>query len=211
MKVQDVKQTGTCGNTVTANTRYGLVRRRRPVRSKRSTDAQIRPREVLSRISARWRTFTEAQFAAWNAAGLKATSRPWEGHSGPLSGFALYMKINCALAPAGVAILTLPPKPAKFRPNPVGPLIITNRGGEITLQLSVPRAPAEFTMVLASRPCSAGRSSSNGYAIIGLLPAANRMEFQTSDFRFQHARPPIAENGGLTPGVNALPFVPARV
>jgi len=104
MKVQDVKQTGTCGNTVTANTRYGLVRRRRPVRSKRSTEAQIRPRDVLSRISARWRTFTETQFAAWNAAGRKATSRPWEGHSGPLSGFALYMKINCALAPAGVAI-----------------------------------------------------------------------------------------------------------
>lgn len=192
MKVQDVKQTGTCGNTVTANTRYGLVRRRRPVRSKRSTDAQIRPRDVLSRISARWRTFNEAQFAAWNAAGLKATSRPWEGHSGPLSGFALYMKINCALAPAGVAILTLPPKSAKFRPNPVGPLMITNRGGEITLQLSVPRAPAEFTMVLASRPCSAGRSSSNGYAIIGLLPpAVGNVSDITDLYVKKYGKPPV--------------------
>ena len=192
MKVQDVKQTGTCGNTVTANTRYGLVRRRRPVRSKRSTEAQIRPRDVLSRISARWRTFTETQFAAWNAAGVKATSRPWEGHSGPLSGFALYMKINCALAPAGVPILTLPPKSAKFRPNPVGPLIITNHGSEITLQLSVPKTPAEFTMVLASPPCSAGRSSSNGYAIIGLLPSAVGNVSDITDLYFKkYGKPPI--------------------
>jgi hypothetical protein len=185
MKIQDVKQSGTCGNTVTANTRYGLVRRRRPVRSKRSTEAQVRPRDVFSRISARWRTLTDDQRQAWNGTGLKATSRPRGGQSGPLSGFALFMKINCALAAAGVGIVTLPPKPAKARPNPVGRLSITNRRGEITLLLSVPKPPAELTLVLASPPCSAGRSSSNGYAIIGLLPAAVHGVSDITDLYFK--------------------------
>jgi hypothetical protein len=192
MKIQDIKQSGTCGNTVTANTRYGLVRRRRPVRSKRSTEAQVRPRLVFSRVSARWRTLADDLRQAWNAAGPKATSRPRGGQSGPLSGFALYMKINCALAASGVGPLTLPPKPAKARPNPVGRLTITNRGGEIILQLSVPKPPAELTLVLASPPCSAGRSSSNGYAIIGLLPAAVHSVSDISDLYFKkYGKPPV--------------------
>ena len=172
MKVQDVKQSGTCGNTVSVNSRYGVVRRRRPIPSKRRTNDQVRVRTVLGGTPARWRNLTDEQRDAWRASGLNTPSHPSLGQSGPISGYALFVKINCALAAAGVPCLTLPPKPAKFRPNPVGKLTITNRNGEITLQLSVPTPAAELTIVRASPPCSVGRSVTCTYAIIGLLPPA---------------------------------------
>ena len=181
MRVITDRQSGKIGNTVSVLTRYGQVQRRRPVRSKRRTNAQARARMDLGRISAVWRTLTEEQRAAWHAAAAKVNSRGRLGQSGPLTGFALFVKINCARAAAGLSLLTLPPKPAQFRPNPVGPLTITNRRGVIELLLSVPRTPAEHTLVIGSPPCSAGRSFSCRFAILGLLPAPVRRQCNITD------------------------------
>ena len=68
----------------------------------------------------------------------------------------------------------LPPKPEKFRPNPVEELHITNRGGVVRLRLRVTAAPATRTFVLGSPPCSTGKSVRSNYSIIGLLPTPVR-------------------------------------
>ena len=43
-----------------------------------------------------------------------------------------------------------------------------------TLRLRVPAAPAKYTFVLGSPPCSAGISVRSNYSTVGLLPAADR-------------------------------------
>jgi hypothetical protein len=91
-----------------------------------------------------------------------------------LDAYRLFCKINFALVTAGLPIVMVPPKPEKFRPNPVEELDIRNRRGVTTLWLRVPEAPATYTFVLGSPPCSAGRSVRSNYSTIGLLPAPVR-------------------------------------
>ena len=66
-----------------------------------------------------------------------------------------------------------PPKRERLRPNPVEALEIRNLRGVITLRLSVPEAPAQFTFVFGVRWCSRGISvpRSNG-VLLGWLPQA---------------------------------------
>jgi hypothetical protein len=68
----------------------------------------------------------------------------------------------------------MPPKPEKFRPNPVEELVITIRNGVLRIRLRVAGITAAHTVVLGSPPCSAGRSVRNNYRIIGVLPAPVR-------------------------------------
>jgi hypothetical protein len=192
MKVLTDKQSGTSGNTVSVLTRYGQVHRRRPLSSKKRTNAQVQARTSFGNISARWRLLTDQQRIAWHTYPGKASSRPRLGQSGPLNGFSLFVKINCARAAAGLPLLTLPPKAAKFSLNPVGPLTITNRRGVIDLQLPVPTTPAEHTLVLGSPPCSAGRSFSCRYSILGLLPVPIRRICNITDLYVRkYGVPPV--------------------
>jgi hypothetical protein len=89
--------------------------------------------------------------------------------------YPFFSKINGAQAAAKLPLFMDPPKREKLKPNPVGELEILNQGGEITLRLRVPRAPAARTYVLGSRWCSRGIwTRGNKFAIICELPAAVR-------------------------------------
>jgi hypothetical protein len=175
MKIRKGKCSGTLGNDVYANTKYGQIVRSRPSRPVRPTAARLRAWGDLMRIAGVWRTLTDKQREAWEAAVKKSKGRPPGGRPVPRTGFRLFCKINCALAAAGQPRVMDPPKPEKFRRNPVGELDIRNRGGVITLRLRVPRAPARLTFVLGLRACSAGISVPRSHCVIlGLLPAADR-------------------------------------
>jgi hypothetical protein len=64
----------------------------------------------------------------------------------------------------------LPPRKARFRPNPVSPLTIIRDGAGIGRQLSVPEPPGKGVVVLflGARACNAGRSSTIPYSITKL-------------------------------------------
>ena len=91
-----------------------------------------------------------------------------------MDAYHLFCKINLALRAAGLPIVMDPPKPEKFKPNPVEELDIRKRGGVTRLRLRVLEAPAKYTFVLGAPPCSAGRSVRSNYSTIGLLPARVR-------------------------------------
>jgi hypothetical protein len=174
MKIRKGRYSGTVGKEVYVNSKHGQVVRSRPHSPSRPTPARQRARSDLSRVAGAWRERTDKQFAAWTAGGKQVKSRSAGETPASLTGYALFCKINCALAAAGLALVMDPPKPEKLRRNPVGELDIRNRGGVITLRLRVPEAPAKHTFVLGSPPCSAGRSVRSNYSTIGLLPAAVR-------------------------------------
>ena len=87
--------------------------------------------------------------------------------------YRLFCRINATLADYGQPIALYPLKPEKVLPNPVGALVIPNRGGTIRLRLRVPTAPAELTFVFGVRWCSRGQSvpRTNG-VLLGRLPRA---------------------------------------
>jgi len=174
MKIRKGRFSGTIGNEVHVNSKYGQVVRSRPRRPSRSTEARQRVQYDLGRVAGTWRQRTHKQFIAWTIASHELSSLAPEGRQVPRDGYHLFCKINCALAAAGLPIVMLPPKPEKFRRNPVEELDIRNRGGVTTLRLRVPEAPAKYTFVLGSPPCSAGRSVRSNYSILGLLPAPVR-------------------------------------
>jgi hypothetical protein len=173
MKIRKGRFSGIIGNEVYVDSKYGPVVRGRPCRAGRQTPGRQRTQSHLARVTAAWRKRMHKQFVAWSVAAMRANSQS-PGGAGTLDAYHLFCKINLALLAAGLPIVMDPPKPEKFRPNPVEELDIRNRRGVTTLWLRVPEAPATYTFVLGAPPCSAGRSVRSNYSTIGLLPAPVR-------------------------------------
>ncbi|MGD0261135.1 MAG: hypothetical protein ABSD29_15090 [Verrucomicrobiota bacterium] len=172
-KIRKGKYSGKIGNVVFVDSKYGGVVRSQPSRPGCPTMARLRPRSALSLVAQTWRTLTPTQFAAWEAAVQKLKRRLSKGARCPKDGYHLFCKINCVRVAAQEPLTKDPPKFEKIKPNPIGELEILNRGGEITLRVRVPRAPAQYTFVLGAPGCSAGRSfPPRRPAILGRLPKA---------------------------------------
>lgn len=170
MKIIDIPQSGKLGTFVSYRTRYGQFRRPYIVPFDPHTETQMARRARMAKIAARWRTLTDLQRAAWNAAASERHTNSHLGRSGRLLGYNLFVSINCNLADIGQSLVVDPPDHPQFSDNPVAELIITNTGGIIPIQLSVPSAPVAATLVFATRPGSAGASYPGRFVFIGLLP-----------------------------------------
>ena len=130
---------------------------------------QVSRRAGFGRARFLWGKLTDAQRAAWNrTAGGKRTRRRLN-QSGPLSGYLLFVKINCNLAAVGLEMVLDPPEVPDFEPSPVRALSITNSNGEVALGLSLSARPAGRIVVSGSKPRSPGRTSEDHFAILGLL------------------------------------------
>jgi len=151
-------------------TRYGLVVRRRSFPRQVHSEAAQRSRASFGLATQQWRALTDTERAAWGRRTIQASSRSGLEQSRPLSGHALYVKINCARASIGLDQFDDPPKVPEFSLNPVGELTITNTRGVIALKLDVPSAPAKHTVLYGAAPCSAGKYFIRQYNILGLLP-----------------------------------------
>jgi hypothetical protein len=170
MKILDVPQSGTRGTTVSYKTRFGQITRQRVVPRDPRTAVQVTRREAFGRARFLWGTLAEKQRIAWNRVADGSRTRPHLNQSGPLSGYLLFMKINCNQAAVGLEMLLDPPNAPQFGTNPVGQLSITNSGSGIGLKLGVSSNPAQYTVVYGSKPRSAGTTYVDHFAILGLLP-----------------------------------------
>ncbi|MGO8925329.1 MAG: hypothetical protein ACLQU3_00175 [Limisphaerales bacterium] len=170
MKILDVPQSGTIGTMVSYKTRFGQFRRRYVVPRDPQTSLQVARRKAMGRARFLWRTPTDAQRAAWNAAAHGARTQPRLNQSGALTGYLLFVKINCNRALVGQPLVLDPPDAPQFDPNPVRQLLITNRNGEFALKLRVSGKPAQFVVVLGTKPRSAGVSYVDHFTILDVLP-----------------------------------------
>jgi hypothetical protein len=170
MKILDVPQSGHLGTFVSYKTRYGQFRRTYTVPTDPKSPAQLLRRARMARVAARWRTLADIQRAAWNASGGQVQSHSQLGRSGPLKGYNLYIKINSNLADLGENPVFDPPDFPQFSENLIGGLTTTNVGDVIALKLSVPATPVRHTLVLATKPGSAGASFPGRFVFLGLLP-----------------------------------------
>jgi hypothetical protein len=191
-KKLDVPQAGKLGTTVNVKSRYGQILRQYVKPRDPKTPAQMTIRSNLGRVAARWRVLTDEQRSAWTAGGRDAETQRRLGRSTFLTGCQFYIKINCARAAIGLEQFTEPPDLPEFGPNPVGSLSITNSRGTVALKLSVPKAPAEHTLVLGAAPCSAGKSSVRHFTFLGFLPEPTRgMSDITGLYVARYGAPPV--------------------
>jgi hypothetical protein len=170
MKIFDVPQSGKLGNAVSYKIRSGQFRRRHVVPRDPHTLVQVSRRVALGRAASLWRTLTDEQRAAWKVSASGTHTRPRLNQSGVLSGYLLFVKINCNLATLGLPPVAVPPPLPQFGRDAVGPLIITNTKGVIALKLRVSGKPVQYTVVLGTKPRSAGVSYVDHFTILGLLP-----------------------------------------
>ena len=169
MKIKDIPQTEKLGLTVTWAGRNGLLRRTLVTPRNPRTGAQQVIRQNLATQAAAYDQLTEAQQQAWIAAAAQIRSKPSLGQSGPLTGFQLFTKVNCALLAIGAPTVNAPPVKSLLSPLPVDGLEVTNTGGAIALKLHTTNAPADGTMLRACAPQNSGCRRGVGYRVLGTL------------------------------------------
>jgi hypothetical protein len=170
MKILDIPQSGKRGLNVSQAGANGQMSRALAIPANPRSPAQMSVRRILTGIAAKWRTLTEEQRLAWIAAGKEVKSTSRLGQSGPLNGFQLFAKINCALAEFGQEQVEAPPVRPLFPELVPQNLVIANAAGVITLKLTCPTDPGEFTIIRASKPLSQGRSKCSDVRVLGLCP-----------------------------------------
>jgi hypothetical protein len=171
MKVTDVPQTGKLGLTVTFPGRNGLIRRSLVTPRNPRTSAQQVIRQNLATQAAAYDQLTDAQQEAWIAAAAQIQSKPSLGQHGPLTGFQLFTKVNCALLAIGAATVTAPPARSLLSPLPIDGLDITNTGGTLAIRLRSTGAAPDGTMLRACAPQNSGCRRGLGYRLLGILPS----------------------------------------
>src|ERR1039458_1575287 len=152
MKISSTPKSGRKGSVVYLDTRHGKVARQYVRPANPRTPAQQAHRNNVRAVSARWRTLTTEQQAAWCAAASKEDFVTETGRCVRLNGQNLFVSLNTQRAGLGVAQFDLPPAKPVFGRNPVVELAITNTDGKITLKLRVTSPPAQYTLVQGARP-----------------------------------------------------------
>ena len=174
MKELDVPKSGKLGNTVSYKSRYGQITRQYVVPRDPHTAAQMDRRAAFGRARFLWGKLTDEQRFGWNNSAEGSRTEPSLNQSGRLSGYLLFMRINCNLAAIGLPMLQDPPDTPRFGANPVGQLIITNNEGVSSLKLKVSGVPASDVVIFGSKPHSAGTTYVDHFTILGLLPDPDR-------------------------------------
>ena len=164
-------QSGRVGAVVNVITRYGQVERQFvPPRNPQAPDQQA-IRGNFGFVAAHWRALSSEQRGAWRASSADSYTTSRLGRKVALNGYSYFVRINSARVDIGLSQFDVPPEVPTFKLNPIEELVISNRGGIITLKLRVPALPAEHTVVQGAAPCSAGISCVQRFPCLGFLPA----------------------------------------
>ena len=170
MKILDIPQSGKRGLNVSMKSPFGQVSRIGGSPTNPRTSSQMEVRDTLSRVAARWRALAEVQRTAWMAAAEEAKSNTRLNQNGSLSGFQLFIKINCTLSQFGEEQVDAPPDHPQFPDLAPAGLTITNTGGVVTLKLACPSEPGMNTIIRGSKPMSQGRETCRDFRILGVCP-----------------------------------------
>ena len=170
MKISSIPKRGRKGSVVYLNTRHGKVARQYVRPANPRTPAQEAHRNNVRAVSARWRTLTAEQQAAWCVASAKEDYVTETGERVRLNGQNLFVSLNTRRADLGLAQFDLPPAKPVFPDNPVVELAATFTGGEFTLKLRLSGPPAQYTLVQGTKPVGTGVRCVQHFPFLGLLP-----------------------------------------
>ena len=192
MKIQDVPQTGSLGQTVTYRNRYGQIRRQKVIPRNPRAPLQMSWRAAFQQARMFWRTLSDEQFLAWDAAGQARRTQSVLGRSGPIPGYLVSVSLNARLAMIGQPMVTAPPPIPAFLPSPVVGLVVTLTDGVPSLKLQLSGKPVQHVLVFGARPQSPGVRYVDHYPLLGVLPEAEgELVDITALYAARHGLPPV--------------------
>jgi len=160
---------GKIGGHVASRNRSGAYFRTKVSPVNPSTSAQVLARLVLSNFSTSWRTLSQAERDAWNAAVGDFASTDIFGDLRNPTGKNLYTKLNVNLVNIGAAPISTPPLLSDTAPHAASGLSIAVGASEF--DLSFTGSDAGFTLLIeATDGLSAGIGFfKNRYRVIGTV------------------------------------------
>lgn len=149
---------GKIGGHVASKNRAGSYFRTKVTPVNKNTASQATVRSRLAGISQSWRSLTNVQRAAWNAAVQDFKKTNIFGDLLSPSGFNLYQRLNNNIAAVGGAALVTPPLPVGVDYFSNLSVAAVSGTGAVTVTFS-PAIPAGTAVKLfATAPMSAGKS-----------------------------------------------------
>lgn len=176
------------------------------------TTFQMAIRNLLTTLSQAWRSLTEAQRSAWNAAVGDYARTDVFGNLRNPTGKNLYTRLNSNLDSIGVAAISSPPAPAGGGEAVVGAIVMTN-GGAKTVAHNV-TAATHALQVWATPPVSAGKSFLKGqYRLLQVIAPAGASPTDISTaYEARFGEPAVGSKVGIrlvsindTTGENGTP------
>jgi hypothetical protein len=194
MKIRDIPQIGSLGETVTYQNRYGLIRRQKSIPRNPRTPVQMNWRAAFQRARSFWGTLSDEQFRAWIAAGQERRTQFVLGRSSAIPGYLVAVSVNAHLAMIGQPMVTTPPPIPVFPANPVVGLLITNIARTVSIKLQLSGKPGQSVLVLGARPQSPGVTYVDHYPFLGVLPpdAVGEVDI-TGLYVAKHGAPPVGK------------------
>lgn len=184
---------GSVGPITTFNSRFGTVQRNRVIPLNPQTDAQTQRRATFASITASWRTLTEEQRSAWDA----AASADGSG----ITGFNLYTRINATLALCGMSTVETPPTKPGFGILNLGTLTVESDGDEcnVTLAGSTQSNPAPTRYIIwAHPPTSPGRANLSDWRVIKVVSTLAQLNANHgADYKAVFGAPAVGRKVGI--------------
>jgi hypothetical protein len=145
--------------------RYGQIVKQHSSPRNPRTEPQQANRQAFGAVASQWRGLPPEYRIEWNIAAEKDRTG--------ICGYNYFMKLNAARVHIGLGRVDRPPSAQPSHPvNPVGEVVITGTGADLSVKLPVSSAPAQYTLVEVAAPVSAGVRCVQAYRYVGLLPAA---------------------------------------
>jgi len=161
------------GGHVASKNRSGNYLRTKVTPVNPNTASQLAARSSLSDFAQGWRSLTEAQRAAWNAAVSQFSKTDIFGDIKNPTGLNLYVKINTTLALIGQAPVVNPPVPTGVSVENIAGLAADVSSIEINLEMTGAVPAGTYMVVRATSPQSAGKSFfKSEFRNITVLPPA---------------------------------------
>jgi len=149
---------GKIGGQVASKNRSGAYLRTKVTPVNRQSASQTIIRNRMSNLAQSWRSLTEAQRIAWNAAvGDFAKTNIFGDLVNP-TGFNLYCKLNNNLIRVGATVILVPPTPAGITDIVIGNFAVAAGAGTMSLAYTAGADANSAIEVWATPPQSAGKS-----------------------------------------------------
>lgn len=160
--------------SVFARNRGGAYLRTKVTPLNPQSAAQVAARNLLTQFSQSWRSLTQAQRDAWNAAVAQFSTTDVFGDVVNPTGATLYTRLNINIANAGGTAISTPPAPQGA--DALASLSLTAAESSDTFDISFGPSPvpANHTLVVESTPMlSPGISNANAqFRVIGSVAAS---------------------------------------
>lgn len=149
---------GKIGGHVASKNRHGAYLRTKVTPSNGQTSFQQGVRNLFTSLSQGWRSITQAQRDAWNAAVASFSKTDIFGDLRNPSGANLYQKLNNNLIRTGWTAIADPPNPVEVVDITIGALSVAATAGTMSLAYVANALDTSEIEVYATAPLSAGKS-----------------------------------------------------